>query len=140
MNLELNSFHKALESYTNVLSRATDQKYMSTLDAYTQTAVKAGVIQHFEFTYELCWKFMKRYLEYNLGKSYVEGVARHELFRLAAENHLIDDVEAWINYHKARNLTSHTYDERLADEVFEAGVTFIQDAQFLYEALKSRND
>ena len=45
--------------------------------------IAAGVIQNFAFTYELCWKFMKRWIEENVNSEIVDGVTRRELFRKA---------------------------------------------------------
>jgi nucleotidyltransferase substrate binding protein (TIGR01987 family) len=101
--------------------------------------VRAGVIQNFEFTYELCWKYMRRWLETNIGRSSGEGVARRELFRMARENHLIADVDAWMRYHEARNDTSHAYNRAKADEVFEVSKKFLADAQTLMAELERRN-
>lgn len=98
----------------------------------------SGVVQHFEFTYELSWKFIKRWLGENLGKSQVDGLSRQELFRLAAEYLLIDSVENWMLFHRARNETSHTYNENTADEVFNIAVRFLPEAIKLLNALKSK--
>ncbi len=111
MSLDLTSMRKAIASLEAVLERANDDALMSSLDDVTRMGLRSGAIQNFEFTYELCWKFIKRMLEENLGSSYVDGVSRRELFRLAAESRLIDDVNLWMDYHHARNETSHTYDE-----------------------------
>lgn len=78
-------------------------EWMNTLDDVKRQAVRSEVIQHFEVTYELSWKLTKRWLSL-LGESFaVEGVSRRQLFRLAAEHRLIDDVEKWMRYHEARN-------------------------------------
>ena len=45
----------------------------------------AGIIQHFEVAYEVCWKSMRQWLGYNVRPEAVDGVSRRELFRLAAE-------------------------------------------------------
>lgn len=96
--------------------------------------LRAGVIQHFEFTYELCWKSMKRWIEMNVGSEIVDGVTRAELFRISAENKLITDVAKWMQFHKARNSTSHTYNENTAYEVFETAVEFYDYAvRFQYD-------
>lgn len=107
-------------------------------DAIHET-IRAGVIQHFEVAYEQCWKMMKRWLEGNLGSAYVDGVSRNELFRLAAESQLIEDVTRWMDYHKARNRTSHTYNEETAESVFDSASSFLGDAEKLLIALESRN-
>lgn len=103
MALDLDSLKKAITALGEVLQRAHDQALMASLDEVTQNALKAGAIQHFEFTYELCWKFMKRWLEQNMGNAYVDGVTRRELFRLAAEHHLITDVDLWMEHHSAQS-------------------------------------
>ena len=140
MKLDLSSLRKAVESLDKTLNVFNDYGFTSGLSKDQEDTVRAGVIQNFEFTYELCWKFMKRWLQVNLGPAYVEGVARRQLFRLSAENKLIEDVDKWMEYHDARNETSHTYDEGTAEDVFDAACEFLADAQKLLEALEARND
>ena len=83
---------------------------------------------------------MRRWLEVNLGSTYVEGVARRQLFRLSAESKLIGDVDKWMEYHDARNETSHTYNEDTAEDVFETAREFLADAEKLLKAIEERND
>ena len=139
MHLELNGLKKALTSLNDVLLCVQNKNFLQ-LAQPIQNGLKAGVIQNFEITYELCWKFMKRYLEHQLGSSYVDGVSRAELFRLSAEHHLIKNVNAWRKYHECRNLTSHTYDENIANDVFAASVEFAKDAKKFLQAIEERND
>ena len=139
MLLELTSLKKAILALDTLIARIQNHDF-STLDAVIQKGLKAGVVQNFEITYELAWKFMKRYLEAQIGSSQVDGVSRTELFRLSAEYHLIDDVDTWRNYHEYRNLTSHTYDEDVAEEVFNAAVLFVVDVKKLLTALEEHND
>ncbi|HHJ07564.1 MAG TPA: nucleotidyltransferase [Anaerolineae bacterium] len=140
MPLDLSGFQKAIDALTGAVTEVNNPQFMNALSSRQQSIVQAGVIQHFEFTYELCWKFMRRWLLENIGRVYVDGVSRRELFRLAAENRLIEDVDAWWGYHKARNLTSHIYNEEIADDVFAAAEDFLPHAKALLKALKARND
>jgi len=140
MPLELDSLKKAVAALNNVLARSDDAEFMRGLDEVARNAIKSGVIQHFEFTYELCWKFIKRWLEVNISPTVADGVTRRELFRLAAENRLIDDVEQWMRHHDARNETLHTYDPAIAERVYAAAHEFARDARRLLEALEARND
>ena len=140
MPLELDSLMKAVAALNAVLAKSNDAEIMRRLDEITQNAIKSGAIQHFEFTYELCWKFIKRWLEMNISPTAADGVTRRELFRLAAENRLIVDVDQWMRHHDARNQTSHTYDPAVAESVYLAAHDFARDAQRLLEALEARND
>ena len=138
MALELSSLQKAVSALAGVLAKSDDRDFMSHQDEVTRNAIRAGAIQHFEFTYELCWKFIKRWLETNVTA--VDGVTRRELFRLAAENRLIDNVEQWMRYHEARNLTSHIYQPEIAERVYNIAHDFARDAARLLAALEARND
>ena len=140
MKLDLSSLRKAVESLEKTLRVADDDAFMSRLEEDQKQAVKAGVIQNFEFTYELCWKFMRRWLEMNLGSVEVTGVTRRQLFRLSAEHQLLSDVDRWMEYHDARNETAHTYDESTAEDVFDTAHKFLADARKLLQALEARND
>lgn len=140
MPLELDSLKKAVIALNAVLAKSNDAELMAGLDEITRDAIKSGAIQHFEFTYELCWKFIKRWLEMNISPEVADGVTRRELFRLAAENRLIVDVDEWMRHHDARNQTSHTYDPAVAESVYAAAHDFARDAQRLLEALEARND
>ena len=139
MKLDLSSLRKAIESLEKTL-KVAGSSLTAGLDNDTKDAIRSGAIQNFEFTYELCWKFMRRWLEGNLGTAYVEGVTRRELFRLGAENRLLTDVDQWMEYHDARNETAHTYDEDTAEDVFETTRIFLGDAKKLLQALEVRND
>ena len=138
--LDLNALQNAVHTFARTCHASQDTKIVNQLPIELQEAVKAGVIQNFEFTYELCWKFMKRWLEKNYGSTYVDGITRRELFRLAAETQLIDSVDGWMLYHQARNQTSHTYDEAVATEVYKTSLEFLAVAQQLLQRLQSKND
>jgi nucleotidyltransferase substrate binding protein (TIGR01987 family) len=135
MPLDLSSLKKAVDSLDRAL-KASAGRAPSDLDE----VIRAGVIQNFEFTYELCWKFMKRWLESNAGVTAVDGATRKELFRLAAESRLITGVEDWFRYHAARNETAHTYDPAKAAEISALAGPFAADARKLLQILDQRND
>jgi nucleotidyltransferase substrate binding protein (TIGR01987 family) len=120
--LILTPFQKALESLEAVLRLPKDD------------IVRDATIHRFEYTYELAWKMIKRHLEW-AGTSDADSLTRKNLFREAARIGLIADAEAWFDYHEARNLTSHTYDEVLAEEVYETARRFAPDARRLLEVL-----
>lgn len=98
--------------------------------------VRDAVIQRFEYTYELAWKSLQRRLVEDLGGEAVVPLSRRDLFRLAAERALIDDPLPWFEYHKARNITSHTYNERIAEEVYVVAQAFLGDVESLLRVLE----
>jgi len=141
MKLDLSSLQKAVESLQKTIKVSEDKTFTDGLDENAKEAIRAGVIQNFEFTYELCWKFIRRWLKENADVEEAEYPrTRKELFRLAARFGLIKEPLSWFSYGDARNLTSHTYDEDKAETVYETAVDFIEDAKYLLERLQERND
>ncbi len=140
MSLDLTALQKACFSLEEAVANARDKNFINSLTDSQQKLIVAGVIQNFEFSYELSWKFIKRWLSENLGRIQVDGVTRRELFRLAAEHQLIQNVDEWMFYHAARNQTSHIYDEKIAQEIFDAAKQFSYMATSLLKILELKND
>ena len=81
---------------------------------------KAGIIQAFEYCFELSWKIMKRLLQ-ERGKI---ANSPRETFRMAALEGFIHDPEIWFDFIKKRNLTVHTYHEEEANKVIAVCAIF----------------
>lgn len=139
MVLNLSSLQKAVSSLERAIKVASI-KIKGKVNTDEEEVIRAGVIQNFEFTYELCWKFMKRWLEINISGAAVDGIPRKELFRLSAESQLISDVEAWFEYNELRNETAHTYEAKTAEDVYAAASRFAVSARELLKALEAKND
>ena len=78
---------------------------------------KQGVIQGFEFTFELAWNVMKDYLE----EQGITGIiGSKNAIRHAFNKGIIEDGEVWMDMVKDRNLASHVYDEKTAEDLFAA--------------------
>ncbi|MCY4555879.1 MAG: nucleotidyltransferase substrate binding protein [Chloroflexi bacterium] len=136
----IGSLEQALDVYRALVDQEDRALLMGDSEETLRRVLQSGVIKHFEFTYELSWLSIKRWLELNVSPNSADGVTRRELFRLGAENRLIDDVDRWMDHHSARNDTSHTYRKTTADAVFAAIPAFLQDARRLLHALEARND
>jgi len=78
---------------------------------------KQGVIQAFEYTYELAWNTLKDYLRWQ-GNSDITG--SRDTIREAFSVGLIDDGESWMRMLADRNRTSHTYNEETAEQILAA--------------------
>jgi nucleotidyltransferase substrate binding protein (TIGR01987 family) len=138
MKLELTSLENATATLQKSINAATT--FEATLPLELKDTVRSGIIQNFEVAYELSWKMIKRWLETNISAESVDGVTRRELFRFAAENRLIEDVDLWMLFHAVRNETSHTYDNVTAEKVSESAERFVDAAQALLTSLRARND
>ena len=89
-----------------------------------------SVIQRFEYSFELSWKLLQKILEADrpLEDNSVKGILRE-----AVKQNLIEDLDHWFEFHKARNLTSHTYNEITAEEVHGIAVRFPSAVTILIE-------
>ncbi|MBF9253622.1 nucleotidyltransferase substrate binding protein [Pontibacter sp. 172403-2] len=78
---------------------------------------REGLIQRFEYTYELAWKTLQDFLEY-IG--YVDVKGPRPVIEQAFKNGIIEDGNGWMAMKKSRELTSHTYDEDTARDIAAA--------------------
>lgn len=102
----LANFRKALEQLGSAVA-ISQQRSLSDLE-------KQGLIQAFEFTHELAWNVMKDWFEYQ-GNSGITG--SRDATREAFQKGLIEDGEGWMEMIKSRNQTSHTYQQKIAEEI-----------------------
>lgn len=75
-----------------------------------------GLIKAFEYTYELSWKTLQDLLK---EKGYQDIIGPRPVIEQGFHDGLITDGKGWMQMHRSRNLTSHTYDEDTADEIVE---------------------
>jgi nucleotidyltransferase substrate binding protein (TIGR01987 family) len=99
----------------NDYKRATSRLKEATEIQIVADIVYDGVIQRFEFTFELSWKLMKMFLEY-VGITEVRSP--RTTIREAFSYGLIEDGEQWIDMMVDRNKTSHLYDEEEAKIIY----------------------
>jgi len=93
----------------------------------TDDVIRDATIQRFEYTYELAWKILKRYLK---NEALVDETAPIKtLYREAVRKGLIDKVESWFAYHDARNLTTHIYDEHRSSRLINCPNLFTSNWQ-----------
>src|SRR3990167_6834100 len=87
--------------------------------------VRDSVIQRFEYTYELSWKLLQRWIKLNISPEEAEPRTKKDLFRLAAKKSLIHAPEQWFEFSEARNEVSHTYNEKRAQYVYDIALKFL---------------
>lgn len=106
----------------------------------SDTQIRDGLIQRFEFSYELSHKMLKRYLESaSPSPGEFDGADFAYLIRSANEQGLLlGDWPKWKQYRDMRSKTSHTYDEDIALEVVDGIPSFLAEARHLHEQLAIR--
>lgn len=107
----------------------------SLVDAVRQASSdleKDGAIQRFEFTYELCWKTLKKILAHK-G---ISAQSPRDVFRDAATQGIIDDPVVWFEFMRKRNLTVHTYDDECAQEIFASLPAFVRELEKVVNLIK----
>ncbi|MDR0730553.1 MAG: nucleotidyltransferase substrate binding protein [Treponema sp.] len=135
---DITGLKNAVASLERALNIVLKKERDKTTEPAEIELLHAGLIQNFEFAYEIGWKQMKKWLEFNIGRNSVAGITRNELFRLAAENLLIADVEKWMDFHKARNSTAHEYSGMIAENVYEKAKEFLPHVKDLLTRLEAR--
>lgn len=98
--------------------------------------LRAGVIQSFEFSYELSMRLLRRVLmERATVPPQVVDLSFNDLLRLGADAGLLPDALGWRRWRELRNRTSHAYDEKQAQLIAEAASAFLEEAQALLQRL-----
>jgi nucleotidyltransferase substrate binding protein (TIGR01987 family) len=102
--------------------------------------IRDGLVQRFEFTYELSHKMLKRYLEYAAATpELLDQMSFQDLIRTGSEQGLLlGDWPRWRGYRDMRSRTSHTYDEGVALSVVAGIPAFLEEARYLRDRLRDR--
>ena len=138
VHLELSPLKQAIEQLKKSLSYAHSPLAKEDVELFEQ--FRNSSIQCFEFSYELCWKFLKRQLEINApNPSLIDSLSYNDLIRTGAEAGLIHHPEAWFKYRYYRNITAHTYNQSKAQEIYEQLDAFLKDSDALLQELQKRH-
>jgi len=104
---------KRLDQLLDDFQRALDQLNQAVGIASTDLE-KDGVIQRFEFTFELCWKTIRRYLDSQGLRCNSPRSCLKEAFQAG----LIRDEDLWLQMLADRNASTHIYDEQTSRAIF----------------------
>lgn len=117
MQETINSFNKSFERFKEILG---EEKTVANRDS---------AIKRFEFTEELAWKSVQKFLR----NQKIVCRSPKECFQEAFKFGLVTDNPKWLEMMEDRNKTVHTYDEIFADEVYSRLPNYIE----LFEELKA---
>ena len=96
--------------------------------------VRDAAIQRFEFTFEMAWKPVRAYA----SSEGLDCVSPRDSFRVAFRLGLVDKDASWMAMVEDRNRTTHTYDEAIAQRIFEALPGYARLLRRLLDALTAR--
>lgn len=82
----------------------------------TDTVIMDGVIQRFEFTFELTWKTLKLLLDH---KGLATVAAPRDVLQGSFSAGILADGEAFMQMLRDRNLTTHIYKEEMAAQIYD---------------------
>lgn len=119
MELLKSKYHEAQKAITSLEQLLKEQDDLLQLKPIMELIIRESLIKRFEYSIDTLWKYLKLYLETKHGvvqkspKSVFKellrvGVIGEEETRQALE--MVDD----------RNLTAHTYNEEIAQEIMDS--------------------
>jgi nucleotidyltransferase substrate binding protein (TIGR01987 family) len=117
----LEQFGKALLRLEEAIQRSAEDDDMI-IDA---------TIQRFEFTVELCWKALKKLLR----EEGVTATTPRHVLQEAYSFKWLENEDIWLRMLRDRNLTSHTYREEQAREIYERIPSYCLEFRKLYNTL-----
>ena len=128
MTLDLTPLEKGVSQLEKSLAYLDSD--LARQDQGLREQFRAAAIQAAEFTVELCWRTLKRYLDLTVASpSEVDTLTFKDWFRIGAEKGLVADPEAWFCCREKPNITVHTYDAATAEEVLAVLPPFARDAR-----------
>lgn len=95
-----------------------------------------GVIQRFEFTFELVWKSIQAYAAYK-G---LEVTSPRDAFRVAADLGILANPDVWFDFLKDRNESTHLYSDDKAKLIFSHIPRFIEEVEKLITNMGKKID
>ncbi len=117
-----NSFKKALERLNEALK------------GEKTTLNRDAAIQRFEFTIELAWKCIQKFLR----EQKIICRSPKECLKEAFKFGLIDDDPKWLEAFDDRNLTAHTYNEKIAETIYNRLPDYLEIFNKLKDSLEDR--
>lgn len=113
----MTKFNDKYEKYCNAVERLSDAatNFRFSMPEIAQDIMRDAIIQRFEFSAELAWKTMREYL---IEEGVSVPATPKGVVREAYAAGLISDEQIWSDLLRDRNLTSHTYSEETARNIF----------------------
>ncbi len=139
MKIDVSSLVKALAQLEDALQYCASD--LAKNDAKLAMHLRAGAIQAFEYTYELTFKTLKRYLEQTESNpASIDEMSFNEIIRRGYEKGLLQgELTKWREFRRDRGTTSHTYQESKAIIVYENIPAFVAELKYMLNQITTRN-
>jgi nucleotidyltransferase substrate binding protein (TIGR01987 family) len=112
----LNKLSEAINYIRDTYGKSQESKDSDgDLSKVLDKIIKEGLIQRFEYTFELSWNVMKDFAVFQ-GNNEITG--SRDAIRYAFSSNLISKGDLWMEMIKSRINTTHTYNEVIADEIY----------------------
>ena len=140
MSLDISPLQNAVSQLEEALDLYASEQ-LAEVEPRLKRHLGAAVIQAFEFTYELSFKMLKRYLGLALANpAKIADMSFNDVIREASSQSLVQaELSDWKEYRRSRGMTSHAYDEKKAQEVLDNVPAFLQEAYYLLSQLQEKN-
>lgn len=138
---------ESLEKRYKIIAQCLDTLYES-IDFYqsrrfeeVHKQLRDSVIQRFEFSFDTFWKFLKEYIELK-HEFMFPTISPGAVLKKAFMAGLIesDEYEIFDGMMRDRNITSHTYNETLAEEIAERILSYYRLLTVTIERIKNRSN
>ena len=130
-----------------IITEALEKALLTLKEAWAEyqkdtcnTFVRDSVVQRFEYTFELSHKMLRKVLsETESSRAEISEMFFNDLIRLGCRRGLLlNDLETWDKYRKARNYASHNYDEFYSGQIMAIINTFIEEIDYELAKIKER--
>jgi nucleotidyltransferase substrate binding protein (TIGR01987 family) len=140
MKIDLSALRQAIAQLEEALAYCGSEQARQ--DTRLALHLRAAAIQAFEYTYELSVRMLRRYLESTESNpAAIAELTFNDLIRLGWERGLLRaELAAWKEFRRSRSITSHTYDQAKALEVFEGIPAFLDEVRLLCAAIEERQE
>jgi len=110
-----------------------NERLKEAVNAEPTSMNKDATLQRFEFTFELVWKTIQ---EWTKDRGLICRSPK-DCFRTAAQLEVIEDPQFWFEFLKYRNLIAHTYNEEMAEKIYQQAIKFPPLVDLLLKKIES---
>lgn len=129
MFTDINQLKNSLTLLMDAVKITVNPRKLSELDAEALRLFKSSVVQHFEFTYEHCWRMFHDYFVEERPSDPRESLDIAKLFLRAEMSGLITNHAEWLTFHDARNTSAARFEKNLDNDLMQKILGFAQAAR-----------